>query len=100
MGLAWRVRTRIWSKPSEVGSSSSSDRRNSSHVPSTSTNPALQLVFAYDVHEAVLKALERGKWHEWTKVEFKAISRKHGLRFSGGKGEILECVRVHFQRLY
>ena len=80
--------------------SSSSDLRNPSAVPSTSSNPAAQLVFAYDVDEAVLKAMERGGLHEWTKVEFKAISRKHGLSVSGGKGELMERVRVHFQRLY
>ena len=44
--------------------------------------------------------MERGRLHEWTKVEFKAISRKHGLSVSGGKGELMERVRVHFQRLY
>ena len=48
----------------------------------------------------MLKAMERGRLHEWNKVEFKAISRKHGLRVSGGKGELMERVRVHFQRLY
>ena len=81
----------------EVASSSSSDLRNPSSVPSTSSNPAAQLVFAYDVDEAVLKAMERGKLHEWIKVEFKAISRNHGLSVSGGKGELMERVRVHFQ---
>ena len=60
-------------------------------VPSTSSNPAAQLVFAYDVDEAVLKATERGRLHEWTKVEFKAISRKHGFSVSGGEGE-LSCM--------
>ena len=84
----------------EVASSSSSDLRNPSVVPLTSSNPAAQLVFAYDVDEAVLKAMERGRLHEWTKVEFKATSRKHGLSVSGGKGELMERVRVHFQRLY
>ena len=44
--------------------------------------------------------MERGRLHEWTKVEFKAISRKHGLSVSRGKGELMEHVRVHFQRLY
>ena len=44
--------------------------------------------------------MERGRLHEWTKVEFKAISRKHGRSVSGGKGELMERVRVHFQRLY
>ena len=34
------------------------------------------------------------------KVEFKAISRKHGLSVSRRKGELMERVRVHFQRLY
>ena len=80
----------------EVASSSSSDLRNPSAVPSTSSNPAAQLMFAYDVDEAVLKAMERGRLHEWTKVELKAISRKHGLSVSGGKGELMERVRVHF----
>ena len=57
-------------------------------------------MFAYDVDEAVLKAMERGKLHEWTIVEFKAICSKHGLSVSGGEGELMERVRVHFQRLY
>ena len=86
--------------PGEVASSSSSDLRNPSAVPSTCSNRGSQMVFAYDVDEAVLKAMERGKLHEWTKVEFKAICRKHGLSVSGGKGELMERVRVHFQRLY
>ena len=83
-----------------VANSSSSDLLNPSAVPSTSSNPVAQLVFGYDVDEAVLKAMERGRLHEWTKVEFKAISRKHGLSVSGGKGELMERVTVHFQRLY
>ena len=83
-----------------VASSSSSDLRNPSAVPSTSSNPAAQLVFRYDVDEPVLKAMERGRLHEWTKVQFKAISRKHGLSVSGGKGELMERVTVNFQRLY
>ena len=57
-------------------------------------------MFVYDVDEAVLKATERGKLHEWTKIELEAISRKHGLSVSGGKGELMERVRVHFQRFY
>ena len=93
------MRTRIWSAGA-VASSSSSDLRNPSAVPSTSSNPAAQLVFRYDVDEAVLNAVERERLHEWTKVEFKAICRKHGLSVGGGKGELMECVRVHFQRLY
>ena len=48
----------------------------------------------------MLQAMERGKLHEWTKVEFKAICRKHGLSVSGGKGELMVRFRVHFQRLY
>ena len=46
--------------------------------------------------------VERGKLHDWTKkkVEFKAICRKHGLSVNTGKGELMERVRVHFQRLY
>ena len=38
--------------------------------------------------------------HEWTNVEFKAICRKHGLSVRGAKGELMERVKVHFQRLY
>ena len=87
-------------QPGEVASSSSSDLRNPTVVPSTSSNPAAQLVFAYDVDEAVLKAIERGGLHEWTKVEFRAICRKDGWSVSGGKGELMERVTVHFQRLY
>ena len=81
-----------------VASSSSSDLRNPSAVPSTSSNPAARLVFRYDVDEAVLNAMERGRLHEWTKVEFKAICRKHGLSVGGGKGQLMERVTVHFQR--
>ena len=84
----------------EVASSSSSDIRNPSAVPSTFSNRAAQLVFRYDVDEGVLKAMERGRLHEWTKVEFQAISRKHGLSVNGGKGELMKRVRVHLQRLY
>ena len=83
-----------------VASSSSSDLPNPSAVPSTSSNPGTQLVFRYDVDEAVLSAMERGRLHEWTKVEFQAICRKHGLSVRGGKGELMERVRVHFHRLY
>ena len=86
--------------PAEVASSSSSDLRNPSAVPSTSSNPASRMVFAYDVDEAMLKAMERGNLHDSTKVEFKAICRKHGLTVSGGKGEFMERVGVHFHRLY
>ena len=87
-------------QPGEVANSSSSDLRNPSPVHSTSSNPAAQLVFLYDVDEAVLKAMERGKVHDWTTVEFKAISRKHGLSVSAGEGEVMGRVKVHFQRLY
>ena len=48
----------------EVAISSSCELRNPSSVPSTSSNSAAQLVFAYDVDEAVLKAMERGKLHD------------------------------------
>ena len=57
----------------EVASSSSSDLPNLpalSSTSSTSANPSAQLVFKYDVDEAVLRAMERGKLHEWTNVEF------------------------------
>ena len=87
-------------QPGEVASSSSFDLRKPSAVPSASSNPAAQLVFAYDVNEAVLKAMERRKLRECTKVEFNAISRKHGLSVSGGKGEPMERVKMHFQRVY
>ena len=80
-------------QPGEVASSSSSELRNPAAIPSTSSNRAAQLVFAHDVDEAVLKAMERGELHDWTKVEFKAICRKHGLSVNGGKGELMERVR-------
>ena len=105
MGLGWRVRTRIvttriWSK--WVKSPVALLLTFIIHqpfFPSTSSNPAPQLVFAYDVDEAVLQAMERGNMHEWTKVEFKAICRKHGLSVNKAKGELMECVSVHFQQL-
>ena len=47
-------------QPGEVASSSSSNLPNPSTVVSTSSNSASQLVFMYDVDEAVVKAMERG----------------------------------------
>ena len=84
----------------ELSSSSSSDLRNPRAPISTSSYPTSQLLFAYDVDEAVLQAMERGGMHEWTNVEFKAICRKHGLIVRGAKGELMERVKVHFQQLY
>ena len=79
----------------EVANSSSSVLHNRSAVPSTSSHPAAQLVFAYDVDEAALKAMERGKLHEWTKVEFKAICRKHGLSVSRGRVSLWSVSGCH-----
>ena len=44
--------------------------------------------------------MERGRMHEWTHIEFKAICRKHGLSVRGAKGVLMERFKVHFQRLY
>ena len=85
-------------QPGEVASSSSSHLRNPRAV--SSSDLVSQLVFVYDVDEAVLQAMERGRMHGWTRIEFKAICRKHGLSVRGVKGELLERVGVHFQRLY
>ena len=76
-----------------MANSSTCDLCNPPAIPCTSSNLDTQLVLAYDVDEAVLKAMERGKLHEWIKVQFKAICRKHGLSVSGGKGELRERVR-------
>ena len=84
-------------QPGEVATSSSSDLPNPPTVLSMSSNPALQLVFIYDVDEAVLQAMERGRMHEWTHIEFKAICRRQGLSVRGAKGELMERVRAHFQ---
>ena len=84
----------------EVASSSSSDLHNSAALSSTSANLAAQLVFKYHVDEAVWKAMERGRMHEWTNSEFRSICRKHGLSPKGAKGDLMERVRVHFQRVY
>ena len=58
-------------QPGEVASSSSSDLRNPLAVPSTSYDPAAQFVVAYDVDEAVLKAMERGKLHDWIRLSLR-----------------------------
>ena len=87
-------------QPGEVANSSSRDLHNPPAVPSTSSNPASQLVFVDVVDEAVLQAMERGKMHEWTNVEFNAICWNQGLSVRGAKGELMERVKVHFQRLY
>ena len=38
-----------------------------------SSNCAPQLVYRYDVDEAVLREMERGRLHEWAVVKFTAI---------------------------
>ena len=87
-------------QPGEVASNSSSYLRNPRAVVSTSSNLASQLVFMYDVDEAVVKALERCRMHEWTHVEFKAICRRHSWSVKGPKGELLQRVKAHFHPLY
>ena len=77
-------------QPAEVANSSSS------LVVSMSSNPSLQLVFMYDVDEAVVKAMQRGSLHEWTHIGFKAICRRHDLTVKGTKGELMQCVQSHF----
>ena len=75
----------------EVASSSSSDLPNLLALSSTSApsaNPSA-VGFKYDVDEAVLRAMERGKLHEWTNVEFRAICKKHGLSMRGAKGDLM-----------
>ena len=47
-----------------------------SSTSAPSTNPAAQLVFKYDVDEAVLRAMERGRFHELTNVESTRISSR------------------------
>ena len=85
-----RIRTmRTRPKLGGVASSSSSDLPNPLAVVSTSSHPASQLVFMYDVDEAVVKAMQRGNMHEWTHIEFKAICRRHGLSVKGAKGELM-----------
>ena len=54
----------------------------------------------YDVDDAVVKAMKRGRMHEWTHIEFKAICRRHGLSVKGAKGELMQRVKAHFHRLY
>ena len=84
---------------SEVASSSPSDLHNPRALSSTSAKLAAQLVFKYHVDEAVLKAMKRGRMHEWTNIAFCSIC-KHGLSVKGAKGDLMEWVGVHFQRVY
>ena len=87
----------------EVASSSSSNLPNRPALSSTSApsaNPSAQLVFKYDVDEAVLRAMERGRLHVWTNVEFRAICKKHGLSVRGAKGDLMGWVTAHFQHVY
>ena len=46
---------------------------NSQAASSTSCRLVSQSVFKYDVDEAMLRAVESGRLHEWTVVEVKAI---------------------------
>ena len=87
-------------QPAEVASSSSSHFPNTPSVVSTSSNPASQLVFMYDVYEAVVKAMQRGSMHEWTHIEIKAICTSHDLSVKGKRGELIQRVQFHFQQVY
>ena len=87
-------------QPGEVASSSSSDLPNPRAVVSMSSNRASQLVFMYDVDAAVVKAMERGRMHEWTHLEFKAICRRHGLSVKGAKVGLMQHVKAHFHRVH
>ena len=87
----------------KVASSGSSDLPNRPALSSTSApsaNPATQLVFKYDVDEPVLRAMERGRLHEWTNVEFRTICKKHGLSVRGAKVYLMGRVTAHFQQVY
>ena len=91
----------------EVASSSSSNLRNQpslsspvTQAESSTSSNSPQLVFKYDVDEVVLRAIERGRLHEWIVVVFGAICRKHGLSVRGRKSELMERVKVHFEGLY
>ena len=44
--------------------------------------------------------MERGKMHEWTNVEFRAICKTHGLIVRGAKGDLMGPVTAHFQQRY
>ena len=77
-----------------VASSSSSHLPNWPAVSSTSApsaNPAAQLVFKDDVEEAVLRAMERGRLHELTNVEFRSVR--------GAKGDLMGQVTTHLQQV-
>ena len=63
---------------------------------STSSNPAWQLVFMYDMDEVLVKAMKRGGMHEWTHIELKAFCRRHGLSVKGAKAELMWRVEPHF----
>ena len=84
----------------EVAGSSSSHLPNPPAVVSTTSNPASQFVFMYDVDEAVVKAMQRGSMHEWTHIEFEAICRRHDLSVKRTKGELMQRVESHFQQVY
>ena len=87
----------------EVASGSSSDLPNRPALSSTSApsaNPSAQLVFKYDVDEAVLRAMERGRLHEWTNVEYRAICKKRVLSVRGAKGDLMGRVTAHFEQVY
>ena len=83
--------------------SSSSYLPNSLAVSSTSTpsaNHAAQLVFKYDANEAVLRATEKGRFHEWTSIEFRAICKKHCLCVTRANCDLMGPVAAHFQQVY
>ena len=44
--------------------------------------------------------MERGRLHDWTNVEFRAICKKHGLRVRGAKGDLMGRVTAHVQQVY
>ena len=48
----------------------------------------------------MLRAMERGKLHEWNNVEIRAICKKHGLSVRGAKGDLMGRVTAHFRQMY
>ena len=110
MVLPWRMRTRPLTRRIWIGRAKllvallltflTGQPYLCSSTSAPSANPAAQLVFKYDVDEAVLRAMERGRLHEWTNVEFRAICKKHGLSVSGAKANLMGRVTAHFQQVY
>ena len=56
--------------------------------------------FLYAVGRTVVESMATGGLHEWTRVESKAICRKHAVHLIGGRANLLDRVASHYASMH